>query len=176
MKEGHTNEKNNKKLFTLLLLICFLSSCNWQTSERKLKHINDMKNITLIFSVSGGTRAHIISINSENELSYRVGSFYVKDSLNEPIIKYNNDYKEINKTLSKVEAKKIRYYYLNKNSLSFNDTKVVKDSWEYYLFINGKKIAFGRKFNFDDFPLKLKESINYILELTGKLYDIPGMS
>jgi hypothetical protein len=165
-----------KKLFILLLSICSLSSCNGQTSERKVKHNNDMKNLTLIFSVSGGTRAHIISINSENELSYRVGSFYVNDSLNEPKIKYNDDYKEIIKTLSEVEAKRIRDYYLNKNSLSFIDTKVVKDSWEYYLYINGKRIAFGRKFNFDDFPVKLKESINYILDVTGKLYDIPGMS
>lgn len=165
-----------KKLFILLLSISSLSSCNGQASERKVKQDNDMKNLTLIFSVSGGTRAHIISINSENELSYKIGSFYVRDSLNESKIKYNNDYKEIRKKLSDNEAEKIRNYYLNKSSLLFNDTKVVKDSWEYYLYIDGEKIAFGRKFNFDNFPLELKEFINYILDITGRLYDIPGMS
>lgn len=164
-----------KKLFIILVSVCSLSSCNGQTSESKVKN-NDMKNLTLIFSISGGTRAHIISVNSENELSYKIGSFYVSDSLNESKIKYNNDYKEIRKKLSDVETERIRNYYLNKNSLLFNDTKVVKDSWEYYLYINGEKIAFGRKFNFDNFPLELKEFINYILDITGKLYDIPGMS
>ena len=135
-----------------------------------------MEKLTLIFCISGGTRAHIISINSGNQLSYNVGSFYNNDGISLSDIKYNSDYNEIKKTLSIAEAKKIRDYYLVKKSLLFNDTKIVKDSWEYYLFIDGEKIAFGNKSNFNEFPESLKELINYIINITGELYEIPGMS
>lgn len=160
----------------ILLLGCFLSSCKEKDSGREVEQDRDMKNLILVLSVSGGTRAHIININSKNELSYRVGTFYIDDSSSEPKIEYDDRYKEIRKKLSEIEANKISDYYLDENSLSFMDTKIVKDSWEYYLYIDEKKMAFGRRLNFDDFPLKLKEFINYILGITGNLYDISGMS
>lgn len=164
----------NKSIIVLIIL-CFLSSCKGQTNEKKEKQEN-MKNLTLIYSVSGGTRAHIISINSKNELNYKVGSFYTNNDLDSAKIVYNENYKEVKKTLSDIDVKRINEYYLNKDKLFFNDPKIVKDSWEYYLYIDGKKVAFGRKFNYEDFPEELKKITKYILEITGKLYNIPGMS
>jgi len=164
-----------KKTFIILLALCSLSSCDEQSNNKK-ENQGNMKNLTLIYSVSGGTRAHIITINSRNELCYKVGSIFVGDNLDSSKITYSNNYKEIKKTLSDVNIKKINEFYSNKNSLLFNDSNIVKDSWEYYLYVDGKKMAFGWRSNFDDFPKTLKELINYIIGITGKLYDIPEMS
>lgn len=157
-------------------------SCKGKTSdisEVKQTHINAEKvqcTKDLLLIVSNGSRAHIISINSLNELSYKVGSFFVSDRLEENNIVYNENYNERKKVLSDSQSKTIIDYCLDSCQLNYNDKKVVKDSWEYYLYIDKNRMSYGRKANFEEFPPKLKELINYILSITGELYDIGGMS
>lgn len=153
-----------------IILLCFLLfSCGRKSQE-------NIQNITLIYSISGGTRAHIISINSKNEVLYKVGSFYPSNNLDSSNLVYKEEYKEVKKRILNSDVKKIKECYLKKDGMLFNDTKIVKDSWEYYLYINGEKKAFGREFNFDDFPEEFKEIINNILRVTGKLHSISGAS
>lgn len=169
--------------YTRLVLVIFivLVSCTGKTNntpEEKqtlnTEKIPFMKDLVLV--VSNGSRAHIININSLNELSYKVGSFFVCDRLEENSFVYNENYKERKKELSDSQSKTIIDYCQDSCQLSYNDKKVVKDSWEYYLFINKHQISYGREANFNDFPQELKELITFILNTTGDLYNIGGMS
>lgn len=171
-------KKISKVLYFILLALPFcVISCQEQNKEsRETMDQSKMRELTLIFSVSGGTRAHIIDIGQNNELTYRIGSFSASDDFDISKVKWNNNYKEVKKQLNNDEIGMIKSYCSRKEYLIFNDPKIVKDSWEYYLYIDGSKVAFGRKFNYEDFPIELKNFINYILEITGKLYDISGMS
>jgi len=171
-------KKMSKFLCFILFALPFcVISCQGQNKEnRKTIEQSKMNELTLIVSVSGGTRAHIINIDQNNELTYRIGSFSIADDFDLSKVKWNDNYKEIKKQLNNEKIEKIKSYCSRKESLIFNDPKIVKDSWEYYLYIDGNKVAFGRKFNYEDFPTELKNFINYILGVTGKLYDIPGMS
>lgn len=169
-------KKMSKFLCFILFTFCLIS-CKGQNKEiKETIEQSQMKELTLIVSVSGGTRAHIINIGQNNELTYRIGSFSVKDNFDLSEVKWNDNYKEIKKQLNNEEIEKIKNYCSHQENLIFNDSKIVKDSWEYYLYINGDKVAFGRKFNYEDFPKELKNFISYILGITGELYDIPGMS
>ncbi|GAB3022718.1 hypothetical protein GCM10027051_29450 [Niabella terrae] len=118
-----------------------------------------MKELTLIVSVSGGPRAHIIDIGQNNELTYRIGSFGVADDFDLSKVKWNDNYKDIKKQLNNEGIEKIESYCSRKENLIFNDPKIVKDSWEYYLYIDGNKVAFGRKFNYEDFPKVVLNSL-----------------
>lgn len=171
-----------KNLISLLICILMISCTFTYTNRTRDKENREtmeqskIKELILIISVSGGTRAHIIDIGQNNELTYRIGSFSVADDFDLSKVKWNDNYKVIKKQLNNEEIGKIKSYCSRKEDLIFNDPKIVKDSWEYYLYIDGNKVAFGRKFNYEDFPTELKNFINYILGITGKLYDIPGMS
>ena len=168
--------KRFMKISCLTFIFCFITSCNGQLNNNlEFKNQKSVDKVTLIVSVSGGTRAHIINIDN-NKLSYKIGSFFVLDSLDLTNVVWNKNYKEIRKTLTDKDVEKIKNYSSKKEELRFKDPKIVKDSLEYYLYINGKKIAFGRKFNYNSFPKTLKDLINEILNLIGDLYEIPGMS
>ena len=168
--------KMSNILCFIILVFCVMT-CKGQNKENKeIIEQSKMKEITLIFSVSGGTRAHIINISKNNELTYRIGSFRATDNFDLSKVKWSDNYEEIKKQLNNEEIEKLKSYCSHKEYLIFNDSKIVKDSWEYYLYIDGNKVAFGRKFNYKDFPAELKNFISYILGITGKLYDIPGMS
>ena len=42
--------------------------------------------------------------------------------------------------------------------------------------MNGERILSGNECNFDDYPDIIKDFITFILNKTGVLYEIPGMS
>ena len=64
---------------------------------------------------------------------------------------------------------------MNRNNYRYNDIVVVKDNYEFYLYINDEKIAFSYKSNMNMLPNNLKLALERILKMTGELYDIPGI-
>ena len=116
-------------LFLLLLSFLLLSSCCGQSKRKEEIQENDL---LFIISVSGATRAHIISINSNYELCYRVG-YYNPDPDSYPdsiIIKYNAAYEPVSSSLSETDVERVKSFYANKNQYYLNDTTIIKDIWE----------------------------------------------
>ena len=132
------------------------------------------KTLTLIICASGDTRAHIISIDSTYSLSYKVGSFLSKDD--SYTITYNTDYKEIKRSIPDKDAKKLMELSIDEDALAFNDSSIVKDGWDYCLLVNGERTAYGSSNHFEVYPEKLKQIITLILDNTGELYVLPGLS
>lgn len=163
-----------KRILVLISLISVLISCCGQSRHRKVEP-NIMSNLTLIKCASGGTRAHIISIKSTNVLSYRVGSFILNNNDNYTLL-YNVNYEEIKKSIPDTDVQKLIECSMDKAALSFQDSTIVKDSWVYFVFIDGERIAFGSSDNLESFPDKLKQLINLILGITGELYSLPGFA
>ncbi|MBQ6286591.1 MAG: hypothetical protein IJK73_02915 [Bacteroidales bacterium] len=162
-----------KVLFQVLLFLLFLSSCCGQSKRKEEIQGNDL---LFIISVPGGTRAHIITINSNYELCYQVGSYNSDGKLDSIIIKYNTEYEPILNSLSEIDVEILKSFYANKNQYYLNDTTIIKDAWEYRLYMNGDRIISGNTHNFDDYPDIIKDFIMFILYKAGVLYEIPGMS
>ena len=164
---------NKRIILFLMIIMCVLISCNMRSTHNKEAQDNG-KTLTLIICASGDTRAHIISIDSTYSLSYKVGSFLSKDD--SYTITYNTDYKEIKRSIPEEDAKRLMELSIDKNALVFNDPLTVKDGWDYYLLVNGERMAFGSSNHIELFPEKLKLIINLILDITGELYVLPGFS
>ena len=162
-----------KVFFQVLLFLLILSSCCGQSKRKEEIQENDL---LFIISASGGTRAHIITINSNYELCYQVGSYNPDSNPDSIIIKYNTEYEPILNTLSEIDVDKLKSFYANKNQYYLNDTTIIKDAWEYRLYMNGERIISGNAPDFDDYPDIIKDFIIFILYKAGVLYEIPGMS
>lgn len=175
--------KNGKFIFGFMMLIMpFSCTSKHYVEPNKEDHwvdsnnVENMRNVTLIYSLPGGTRAHIIEINSQYELIYKVGTFYKKLYPQENSKVYNNNFEEVKKILSDSQKEMLKNLVLEKEKLLYDDEKIVKDSWEYYLFIDGKQIAFCRKANSENFPYELNSLLNFVFDAIGELHDIGGMS
>lgn len=165
--------------FLILIFSSFLfSSCNGQ-SKSKLSETETLKDKTesmyVIISIPGGARAHIIKVE-DSIISYGVGSIEIAETISSENLKFDTTYKEVKKKITSIDKAYLEEIFKNTNSYSFSDTSIVIDSYEYYLYINNKKIAFGYKVNINKFPSNLRTVFERVLKMTGKLYDIPGMS
>lgn len=175
--------KNSKLILGFLMLIMTFS-CTSRHYEEPIKEnlwvdsnkVENIRNLTLVYSLPGGSRAHVINVNSHYELVYKVGTFFENLYPQENSIVYNNNFEEVKKILSDSQKEKLKNFVFEKHKLVYDDKKIVKDSREYYLFIDGKKIAFCRKANSEDFPYELKRLINFVMDAVGDLHDIGGMS
>ena len=163
----------NRESISLLSIMCVLISCNARSIHNKEMPSNG-KTLTLIICASGETRAHIISIDSTNTLSYLVGNFLNKEGSYS--ITYNADYKEIKRDITSKDAKELMELSIDEEALAYEDSLIVKDGWDYYLFINGRRKAFGSSNHIELYPDKLKRIISLILDIAGELYDLPGFS
>ncbi len=164
-----------KTFFQVLLVLLLLSLIVIPLRCVQSKRIGVIQenDILLIISAGGGTRAHIIRINSNNELCYQVGSVNLDNLLD---ITYDTAFKTISKSLSETDEKIFLSFLSKKDQLYLDDADTIKDVWEYHLFINDERIIFGNKYNFDDYPDIIKEFITFILNKTGALYELPGLS
>ncbi|MDJ1505729.1 hypothetical protein [Xanthocytophaga agilis] len=144
--------------------------------EQMNKDIALDKLIVLIKSVPGGSRAHIITLSKDGRLSYKIGSIEDLSAFNENKIEIDKSYKKIRKQLTNVEIQEIKGYLSADKAMIYNDTKTVKDNFQYLLFVNGDKKAFVYEKNFDDYPENFRKIITFLLEKTGTLYKIPEMS
>lgn len=120
----------NKGSLSIMIIMCVLVSCKVRSTHNNEVQDNG-KTLTLIICASGGSRAHIINIDSTNELSYRVGDFISKDD--SYTITYDTDYKEIKRHISNLDAQKLMEYSFDENALAYNDSSIVKDSWDYFI-------------------------------------------
>lgn len=173
--------KNSELILGFMMLIMPFSCTCMQNEELKDNlvdscKVENMQNLTLIVSLPGGTRAHIIDINSQYELKYKVGVFFPKLYPQKNSLVFNNNIEEVKKVLSDSQKEMLKNFVFEKNKLIYDDKKIVKDSWEYYLFIDWKQIAFCRKANSENFPHELNNLIIFVLDVVGDLYDIGEMS
>lgn len=158
-----------KNIFYIILVShFFILSCSVRINKNK--KINS--DIMLIKAIPGGSRAHIIAISQSGVLSYNIGSF---SNLERIALHLDKNYKERVKIL-----KEEKLYLLSNNlqriSTTYADLKVVKDSWQYYLLIDGKIVFFGYENNQQYFPKEYRDLIIIILKNSHRFYKISGMT
>jgi len=150
--------KSLKYIFRIIFCLVILNGCKvLEKAERNESTFMLDQQISLVKTVPGGSRAHIIQISRKGELCYKIGAISVLDKYDNKNIVFDGGYKEIKKTLNSNTIKDL-------NSLMQNTT------------LDGHKKAFGYELHFDNYPSNLKYLISTILKETGKLYRIPGMS
>ena len=134
------------------------------------------KEVTLIKSVPGGSRAHIITISRTGKLTYNVGSVSHLERFDWEFVKIDKQYSTVNVQITLAESDKINRLVENEKTLSYNDKTIVKDNLQYYIYLNARKIAFGYERNFDKYPPNLKLLIDSVIKQIDMLYKISGMS
>ena len=134
------------------------------------------KEIILVKTIPGGSRAHIIHISEKGNLSYRIGSILNLDEYENKDVVFDKKYKEVKTNLDSKIVSALVDLLEDEKSLSYFDKSVVKDNLQYYLYLNNEKKSFGYENNFNEYPVNLKSLINLILKETGRLHKIPGMS
>lgn len=158
-------------------LICLLGfGCSSSKKAIKPEKRISSEEITLVKAVPGGSRAHIFTINKSGLLTYRVGSFSEDDTELKPnSFVFNDTYNPLDTTLS-LNATSSLFKEIDKfKSKEFIDQRGVKDSWEIYLYIDRKRVAFFHERTMNDVPkelIKLTEKI--ISSITT--YKLAGMS
>jgi len=169
--------KSLKYIFRIIFCLVILNGCKvLEKAERNESTFMLDQQISLVKTVPGGSRAHIIQISRKGELCYKIGAISVLDKYDNKNIVFDGGYKEIKKTLNSNTIKDLNSLMQNTTRLHYNDPSIVKDNFQYFLYLDGHKKAFGYELHFDNYPSNLKYLISTILKETGKLYRIPGMS
>lgn len=163
-----------KFLFVILLLE--LQFCNVRQNKKQSKTMVS-KEITLIKTIPGGGRSHIIVLTSNGFLRYNVGSISNLDIFDYKNIDISNAYIQKKYNIDSIEIKKINTIIsILEKQKPFVDTTIIKDDWQYYIYFDGKKMMFGYEQNISEFPKEWRELIDFILKKVGKLHKLPGMS
>jgi hypothetical protein len=160
----------------LYVLICVLlcNSCN--TVRIKGVATNVLENeIVLLKSAPGGSRAHIMILSKNGSLKYCIGATKDLSSFKIDSVVKDKNYRERAFLLKNEEMLKINELIIS-NGIAFSDSTSIRDSWEYYVYVNGKKIAFGHEKNLNNFPQALRELIALVLHKTGRLYKLPTLA
>ena len=164
-----------KILIVINILVVFITiqSCFTTTNLKQEKIVIDKK-LCLIKAIPGESRAHIFFVSEKGELSYCIGQV-----LNFEYGKFNIDRKYKIKTialnLKEIETLKVSFLKISESSL-YKDTSVVKDNWQYSLYLDGIKKGFWYSNNTEIIPKELKD-ITYIIENKIKvLHELLGTS
>jgi hypothetical protein len=150
-----------------------MQSCVTTANLKIEKEMID-KELYLIKSIPGGSRVHIFFISKKGELSYSVGQVvdfeYGKFNINE---KYK--VKSIMLNSKEIEILRVPILKISESS-AYKDTSVVKDDWQYSLYLDGVKKGFWYSSNTEKIPKELKEIAFFIENKVGRLHKLPGTS
>lgn len=146
-----------------------VTSANLKTEQKMID-----KEFCLIKSIPGGSRAHIFFISEKGELSYSIGKvldfeygkFTIDEEYKVKTIMLNPEEKEI---LS------VSFSEISKDSV-YKDTSVVKDDWQYSLYLDSVQKGFWYSKNTEKIPKELKEITFFIENKVGRLHKLPGTS
>lgn len=189
----------------ILFLICTISCSsprNSTTSNDSLDcvdygdAIDNSMNTSLILLIHSGTsrmtidetdtivtsKAQIIYC-TPTSLKYGYGSVLAEtDTLKDDIEWFQSfdeieDYKIIERELDPEE----RIFIVNSikalsNTFFYECPEIIKDAWQYILYVNNVKIAFGYEGSIDSFPLRLRYIILGMIEMVSPLYPMNGFA
>ena len=150
-----------------------MQSCVTTTNLKKEEIVID-KELCLIKAIPGGSRAHIFLVSKKGELSYYIGRV-----LNFEYGKFDIDEKYKIKTIAlnskEIETLKVSFLKISESSV-YKDTSVVKDNWQYSLYLDGVKKGFWYSNNTEIIPKELKEITDIIENKIRVLHKLPGTS
>lgn len=84
------------------------------------------------------------------------------------------DYKIIERELDQEESHFITNSIKVLSNTFYECPEIVKDNWQYILYVNNVKVAFGYEGSIDSFPLRLRYIILGMIELVSPLYPKNG--
>lgn len=150
-----------------------MQSCVTSTNLKKEKIVID-KELCLMMSIPGGSRAHIFFISKKGKLSYCIGQV-----LNFEYGKFDIDKKYKVKTImlnsKEIEMLKSSLLKISESS-AYKDTLVVKDNWQYSLYLDDVRKGFWYSNNTKEIPKELKEITDIIENKIRVLHKLSGTS
>jgi len=158
-----------KYLFIVALGLFFVFGCS--QSGRLLSN-----EITLIKTSPGGGRAHVIYISRDGSYTYKIVAISDLDSFDGTCRK-DTTYKEMTGKLTQSQRDEIQDFMSQASGIDvIRSNDIIKDAWEYHLYIDNKRIVRVYDANSPGVPVYLRETIKLILALPGDLYELPEFS
>jgi len=150
--------------FIAILLVCMTMHI---TKVNNL--IDEPFDITIIKCIPGGSRSHIIQLNLSNgTISYKVGGFTIKDTLDDTNFVFDQKYDSVKKVISKKQIRKIQKLLKSVYDLSYDEQAGIRDGWENYIFIKDvKKVKFFANLK-NNVPEGYLSLYNYSWKLVGE--------
>ncbi len=130
------------KIQSILLVLLMIVLCFGCTTQSETKtNIKPENLVTLTFTDYGTYDSHIISVNSNYELIYEIGTLEVYidnniDTLN--YIKKDSIYPSEKRKLTPIEIEQFNYFYSRQDSLHYQYPYEVLDASTLNLFIKNK--------------------------------------
>jgi hypothetical protein len=160
-------------VINILVAFITMQSCI-TTTKLKKEEIVIEKELCLIKSIPGGSRAHIFLVSKKGELSYCIGQV-----LNFENGKFDTDEKYKVKTAilnsQEMEVLKTSFLKISEN-FEYKDTLIVKGNWQYSLYLDKVKKGFWYSNNKEEIPRELKEITDIVENKIRVLHKLPGTS
>ncbi len=145
------------------------------------------RQILLLIGRGGCCNGHIIYIGLDGTLDYSVGVYHMANpnlaSARVPEIAVfdtsqitrNEHYAPKKVKLSDSALRRLSETIRKTETISFMDSRVVKDAYQFNLYIDERLVASGYRSIDQAPPEKLQELLTLIIDQVG-LYDLPGMA
>ena len=160
--------KNTLKLLSFVIFFLIIIPTYYSQSDTK-------KNITILLSVPGGCRSHIININLKGELKYFIGENIDLKNFIYDSISINTDYKIKIKQLKEVDRLKIEKITSQISKNEDSNSTTLKDAWQYFIFIDNNEFFNGFDEDLKSFPNEIQSLLKLTFDKIKK-YNLPGMS
>lgn len=187
----------NKGIFVVLMF--FLISCHHNNNEKKdindmeigiaIQESDTIYNSSLMLLIHSGHVRMLIqgldtTVVSETQiiyctptsLKYGYGSVLTESDTLKNDVEWFTDYSKIEdysikeRNLDTREQMFVQNAIKNLSNIHYESPIIVKDDWEYILYINNLKVASGYVSSIDSFPQNIKESIEQLLKMASPLY------
>jgi hypothetical protein len=145
------------------------------------------KDIIVFIGRGGCCYGHLIAIDRKGNLEYSVGTYHrselnkskspevLPEAFDMHSIEVDKRYAQEHQELPVEKIKEIALLMRDDEQLHFQDKELVDDDYLYQIFFDNKRIAYGYNSNLNDFPIKLRELINLVVNQT-ELHKLPGMA
>ncbi len=192
------------RIFILILVLCVISCTNSRNSSianDRLDYTDNCDsngntlNTSLILLIHSGTstmtihdsdtivtsEAQIIYCTPET-LKYGYGSVIAEtDTLQDDIewfqsYPYIDGYKIVERKLDREESVFITNSIKVLSNTYYERPEIIKAHWQYILYVNNIKVAFGYEGSIDSFPLRLRFIILGMIKMVTPLYPMNGFS
>lgn len=190
------------RIYIIIFLLCAVSCSSPRNSTTPQDSLNcvdncdiayDSVNTSIILLIHSGTsrmtihdsdtlvtsKAQIIYV-TPTTLKYGYGSVLAEtDTLKDDIEWFQSfaeieDYKIIERELDPEERGFITKSIKVLSNTYYECPEIIKDDWQYILYVNNAKVAFGYEGSIDSFPLRLRYIILGLLEMVSPLYPMNG--
>ena len=156
-----------KHLSFVIIFLIILPTVYSQTDTKK--------NITILLSIPGGCRSHIINIDQKGELKYFIGENIDLKNFIYDSISINTDYKIKIKQLKEDDRLRIEKITSQISKNEDSNFTILKDTWQYFIFIDNNEFFKGFDEDLNSFPNEIQSLLKLSFDKIKK-YNLPGMS